>query len=144
MLSELSYEEPYIMLKVVNTVKIRNSGCPYPVFSEILSFLQLLMDFRIRASPLHLWKSKAHLLWYSCFKLTSAANFNTLSFKKNSDFLAFISACSKDFGDITVCCQTAAVHSKHVWNDHHTVFHTNLLGLHSILGSHRWKCLYRG
>lgn len=69
-----------------------------------------------------------------------AANFNRPSFEKKSvfDFLAFITACSKEFGDITVCCRTAAAfHSRHVRSDHRTAFYTNLLGLHSTLGSRR-------
>lgn len=57
MLSELSYEENYVMLKVISSVEMRISGWPDPGVWFFFGNTELpaaLTDFRIDASPLHL------------------------------------------------------------------------------------------
>lgn len=73
-------------------------------FSGELIFLQLLW-ISGQMPALFTWENQTHLLGFSCQKVILAANLNTPSFEKSVfDSLAFISACSKQFGDITVCC----------------------------------------
>lgn len=83
------------------------------VFLEEMNFPQLLW-ISGQMPTFFTCESQAHLLGFSCQKGILAANFNTHSFEKSVfDFLAFITACSKQFGDITVCCRTdAAFHSR--------------------------------